>query len=86
MVPGTALASSPDAWDALFRKAGQACLRQSELKSAKVSGQPVDFSAAVLVIVEGRWPQPHMKDARARFACLYDKKTGRAEAQEWPGG
>jgi hypothetical protein len=84
MASGTALASSPDAWDALFRKAGEACRKASDLKEAKVAGNPIDFQDSVLVIVDGRWPQPHMKNAKARFACLYGKRTGKAEAQEMP--
>jgi hypothetical protein len=84
MASGEALASSPAAWEALFRKAGEACVKASELKQAKVAGRPVDFQGSVLVIVDGRWPQPHMKDAPARFACLYGKKTGKAETRELP--
>jgi hypothetical protein len=38
----------------------------------------------VLVIVDGTWPQPHMKNAHARFACLYDKRMRTAEAAELP--
>ena len=48
------------------------------------TGKPVDFSDKVLVIVDGNWPQPHMKNAPAHFACLYDKRTRTAEAAELP--
>ena len=82
LASGTALASSPAAWDALFEKAKTACLRASELRAAKVTGRPVDFPSSVLVIVSGRWPQPHMNNAPARLACLYDKTTGLAEARD----
>jgi hypothetical protein len=48
------------------------------------TGKPVDFSDKVLVIVDGIWPQPHMKNAPARFACLYDKRSRTAEVAELP--
>ena len=58
-------------------------MKASELKKAK-AGTPVDFADKVLVIVDGTWPQPHMKNAAARFACLYDKRARTAEAAELP--
>lgn len=78
---GSARAASPEAWAELFRKASAACVKASELKEAR-AGKPVDFSGKVLVMVDGRWPQPHMKNQPARFACLYDKRAGTAEAHE----
>ena len=47
--------------------------------------EAVDFTDKVLVIVDGIWPQPHMKNAPARFACLYDKRARTAETAELPG-
>lgn len=76
-----AQASSPDKWAELLQRASAACAKASELKGA-VAGKPVDFSDKVLVIVDGTWPQAHMRNAPARFACLYDKRTKTAEAQE----
>jgi len=80
----SAHASTPQAWAALFRTAQAACQSASGLKQSKVVGAPVDFSTHVLVIVTGTWPQPHMKGASGRFACLFDKARGTAEAQEFP--
>ena len=76
-------ASSPEAWSELFKRASIACVKASELKKAK-AGTPVDFRDKVLVIVDGTWPQPHMKNAEARFACLYDKRSRTAETAELP--
>lgn len=76
-----ALAASPDAWAELFRRASDACVKASGLSAAK-AGKPIDFSDKVLVIVDGRWPQPHMSNAPARVACLYDKRTQTVEAHE----
>ena len=80
---GSAQASSPDAWSELFKRASTACAKASELTKVR-TGTPVDFSDKVLVIVDGIWPQPHMKNAPARFACLYDKRARTAEAAELP--
>ncbi len=76
-----AVASSSDKWAELMQRASAACLKASELKNAK-TGRPINFSDKVLVIVDGTLPQPHMKNAPARFACLYDKRTQKAEAAE----
>jgi len=78
-----ASASSPEAWAELFKRAQTACVKASDLKKPK-AGTPVDFSDKVLVVVDGIWPQAHMKNAPARFACLYDKRTHKAEVNELP--
>jgi hypothetical protein len=79
----SANASSPDAWTELFKRASAACIKASELKKPK-AGPPVDFPDKVLVIVDGIWPQPHMKNAPARLACLYDKRARTATVAELP--
>ena len=83
LLAGTAQASSPDAWAELHKRATAACLKGSELKKPR-AGKPVDFDDKVLVVVDGTWPQPHMKNAAAHFACLYDKKSRTAEVAELP--
>ena len=83
LVPHLAFASSDAAWAGLFAKAATACRQASGLKQA-IAGPPIVFSNHVLVVVAGRWPQPHMKGRRATFVCLYDKRSGTAEAQEAP--
>lgn len=83
LLAGTAQASSPDAWSELFKRASAACVKASELKKAKAA-TPVDFPDKVMVIVDGVWPQSHMKNAAARFACLYDKRARTAETAELP--
>ncbi|MFG1413682.1 hypothetical protein V5G24_21465 [Xanthobacter sp. VTT E-85241] len=85
LVADPVLASSPAAWAELEGKARTACLAASGLAKARVEGAPVMFAAHVLVLVKGHWPQPHMKNQAATFACLYDNRAGTAEAQEWTG-
>ena len=74
-------ASTPGKWAELTQQASAACVKASGLKKAK-AGMPVDFSDKVLVMVDGIWPQAHMKNAPAHFACLYDKRSRKAEANE----
>jgi hypothetical protein len=81
-VTNPAQSSSNDAWAALFKTATTACQTASGLKDARAAGQPVDFTDRVLVVVTGRWPQPHMKNKQAKFACLYEKIGGKTEAAE----
>ena len=81
-VAGVAHASSPDAWADLRKRSDKACIAASGLKAAKVTGYVDTFEAVAVSIVEGTWPQAHMKGAKAKFACVFDKKTGKAEAQE----
>ena len=80
----SAHASTSEAWAELFAKAGAACQKASNLTATKLRGQPVDFQAAVLIIVDGRYPQPHMKNAKGTSYCLYDKVSGKTEASEMP--
>lgn len=73
-----AQASSPDAWNELWKKSEAACLKAAQLNKAKVQA-PVDFEAVVLRVVTGQYPQPHMKNASGTVYCLYSKATGKAE-------
>lgn len=75
------LASSPDAWQELWKKSEAACIKASGLREGK-SNVLVDFDTSVMRIVEGRYPQPHMNNAMGTTYCLYDKKTGKTEIAE----
>jgi hypothetical protein len=81
-VAGGADASSPSAWAELYAKAGTACIKASNLASAAMRGQPVDFSDVVLLVIDGRFPQPHMKNAQGRMYCLYNKISGATQIAE----
>lgn len=81
-VAGVAHASSPDAWADLRKRSDKACIAKSGLKAVKITGYIDTFEKVTVSTLEGTWPQPHMKGAKARFACVFDKQTGKAEAQE----
>ena len=84
---GAAAASSPAAWRAAEAKGRSACLTASGLREARTSaGVPFnDTVGRTAYLVQGRWPQPHMKNRTATMLCLYDRRSGVAEASESPG-
>lgn len=75
-------ASSPDAWQQLYRQTGEACLQASGVKKARLVGAPVTFSHAVLYRINGVWPQAHMKGKKARLYCLHPYPEGAPEIVE----
>ena len=83
-VAGSASASSPDAWQALYDTTAQACLKQSGLKKAKVIEGPVLFSNAILYKIKGVWPQAHMKGKTGKVYCLHPYPNGEPEIVDAP--
>lgn len=81
-VPATA--ATPDSYAALDKASQAACLKAANLKDATV-GPATRFSDKLMIdarMVEGTAPQPHMKNARVKMLCLYNRKSKRVEAQE----
>lgn len=77
-------ASSPDAWQELYRTTAETCLQKSGLKNAKVIEGPITFSRDVLYKIKGTWPQFHMKGRTGRVYCLHPYPDGEPEIVE-PG-
>ena len=79
-----AIAATPAAYMKLDKASEAACLKAANLGDA-TAGPPTRFSDRMLIdarIIDGTWPQPHMKGAKARMLCLYNRKTKRVEVQE----
>lgn len=79
-----AFAATPDSWAKVDKASEAACLKAANLTAATV-GSPVRFSDRTAFdarVIEGVWPQPHMKGAKARMLCLYNRKNKRVEVQE----
>ena len=77
-------ASTPESFAKLDKASEAACIKAANLTSATV-GPTVRFSDKTLIdarVVDGIWPQPHMKGAKARMLYLYNRKTKRVEVQE----
>ncbi len=85
LIAAPALASSDAAMERGMAQASRACLKASDLKGAAIAGQPLLFSDTMgktALLVTGRWRPAHMKNARATMLCLYDRRSGKTEAQE----
>ncbi len=79
-----ALAATPDAWAKLDMASEAACLKAANLGGA-TTGPPIRYSDRNGIdarVVVGTWPQPHMKGAKAKMLCLYNRKNKRVEVQE----
>jgi heat shock protein HslJ len=79
-----AFAATPDAWAKVDAASQAACVKAANLSDA-TAGPPVRYSDKFLIdarVIEGIWPQPHMKGAKARMLCLYNRKNKRVEVQE----
>jgi hypothetical protein len=85
-------ASSPDAWRAYDQEVRTACLKASRLSQARVLGGRVDVPVAdpppaftpmiSALLLEGRYPQPHMAGQKGRELCLFEQRTRRATVAE----
>ena len=83
-------ASSPDEWEKYEKEVAAKCIKACGLSKARVIGSIVLFDDKRVgfdaVMIRGRYPQPHMKNAEGYALCLFNKKTRQAEcseANEW---
>lgn len=84
LTSAAAFASAPDKWAKVDGASQSACLKAAGLNEARV-GPPIRFSDQIMFdvrVVEGIWPQPHMKGAKARMLCLFNRKNKRVEVKE----
>ena len=75
---GPAFGTSPDAWAAHEKEVVSACTAASNLRDAEPGGKLIEFDDHVgltAVVIDGHYPQAHLKNKRGRFLCLYDKRT-----------
>jgi len=81
-----AQASSPDAWAAYDKAVLASCTKASQLSHAKPVGNAALFDDRVgysALLLEGQYPQKHMKGQRGTELCLYHKKSKTAHVTEW---
>ncbi|MBA4273239.1 MAG: hypothetical protein C0438_09095 [Pseudomonas sp.] len=79
-------ASSPDAWAAYDKAVLASCTKASGLKNAKPVGNAAQFDDRVgytAVLLQGQYPQKHMKGQQGTELCLYNKKSKTAFVTEW---
>jgi hypothetical protein len=81
-----AQASSPEAWAAYDKTVLASCTKASGLKAAKPVGNAAQFDDRVgytALLLQGQYPQKHMKGAQGTELCLYNKKSKTAYVTEW---
>lgn len=77
-----AQASSPQSWDRLRSRSEAACIQASGFRDARMTAYADSFAASTVAVIEGTWPQRHMKNMKGRVFCLFDKQSGRVEVAE----
>ncbi|MCD2356191.1 hypothetical protein LQK91_07120 [Pantoea sp. MHSD4] len=78
-------ASSEDAWKKSREVIVQACVNASHLSKVRVLGEPIEYddnTGYSALLLEGRYPQQHMKNKRGRELCLFQRSSGRASVSE----
>ncbi|NYH10041.1 hypothetical protein [Pseudomonas moraviensis] len=86
LIAPLAHASSPDAWAAYDKAVLASCTKASGLKNAKPVGNAAQFDDRVgytAVLLQGQYPQKHMKGQQGTELCLYNKKSKTAFVTEW---
>lgn len=81
-----AQASSANAWAAHDKVALESCIRSSGLKDAKPVGTPAQFDDRVgytAILMQGQYPQKHMKGRQGTELCLFNSKSKAAFVTEW---
>jgi len=79
-------ASSPDAWATYDKAVLTSCTKASGLKDSKPVGNAAQFDDRVgytALLLQGQYPQKHMKGAQGTELCLYNKKSKTAYVTEW---
>ncbi|WP_338921854.1 hypothetical protein V0M98_04735 [Pseudomonas silesiensis] len=79
-------ASSPDAWAAYDKAVLAGCTKASGLKHAKPVGNAAQFDDRVgytALLLQGQYPQKHMKGQQGTELCLFNKKSKTAYVTEW---
>lgn len=84
----TTMASSPDAWISHYEEVEATCLKSSGLREAKSIGDIIGFGDDIgydALVISGRYPQPHMKNAKSTVLCLFNRSTRVATISEAQG-
>jgi len=79
-------ASSPDAWATYDKAVLSSCTKASGLKDSKPLGNAAQYDDRVgytALLLQGQYPQKHMKGAQGTELCLYNKKSKTAYVTEW---
>ncbi len=81
----TVHASSEEAWKKHDQNLKTACIKASQLKNTKVVSDVMTFDDRVgysAIVLEGRYPQAHMKNKLGRELCLWQRSKQKASITE----
>jgi hypothetical protein len=81
-----AMASTTQAWAEHDKRVASSCLKATTLKQARIASTPAQFDDRVgytAVLVQGRYPQAHMKNQPGAELCLYHRQSRKAFVTEW---
>ncbi|SEN31279.1 hypothetical protein SAMN04487857_113118 [Pseudomonas sp. ok272] len=79
-------AASPNAWAAYDKAVLAACTQASQLSQSKPVGNAAQFDDRVgytALLLQGQYPQKHMKGQQGLELCLYNKQAKTAQVTEW---
>ena len=82
---GFAFAASPDAWSEHDKEVAATCAKTSGLAGAQAIGKPMVYDDRVgitALLIQGRYPQAHMKNRIGQELCLFDRQTREAVVTE----
>ncbi|MFZ0267991.1 hypothetical protein [Caulobacter sp.] len=83
LAAGAAQASTPGSWNDLRVRSDKACIAAAqELRNVRVTAYGDTFQSVTVSNLEGVYKPRHMKGARGKATCVFDKRSGRAEVQE----
>jgi hypothetical protein len=83
LAAGVAQASTPGSWNDLRVRSDKACIAAAqELRNVRVTAYGDTFQSVTVSSLEGVYKPRHMKGARGKATCVFDKRSGRAEVQE----
>ncbi|ENV08641.1 hypothetical protein F966_03315 [Acinetobacter higginsii] len=78
-------ASSEQAWNKHDQEIKAACIKVSQLKNAKTASNVMLFDDRVgysALLIEGKYPQAHMKNKIGQELCLWNKTSKKAYLTE----
>lgn len=78
-------AATPNVWAAYERRVVSTCVKASNLRNARPAGEIINFDDRAgfsALVIDGRYPQAHMKNQRSRVLCLFNKRTRKAFISE----
>ncbi|MGU7883666.1 hypothetical protein ACV22Y_27850 [Burkholderia sp. AW50-3] len=85
VLPSAAFASSPPAWIESQDEMTLECVRNSELRNPEPVGDIVGFDDRAgysVLLMQGQYPQKHMRGQTGRELCLYNRRDKMAYVTE----